>query len=442
VLIETPIESIYDVVVAELQAGMSPEDLLVANYVLGIAQLQLINDNHVRLQTLSASLWGSELASDRQLHPLLWAVYRSQEAKAYDVDIPDPPCVVELPNLESARSAVGAGLSARDWEQTEAGLFWMLRNDHTLDAWHTMAEHGAETNDRWHTAIEIAHGRRLLDATGWRAAEYVFRGMAQMACQANFDGNDQPTVPSFERNRSLVDSFPTNWANGSPDTSAVVELLTELRTADDEGAADAVLSMLNDGVSPDSLWDAITLAAAELTLRDLASPGLHGLTSHNGLHSAYILARDDRIQRMLLLRAASYVTMSRDAGLAKVGESSGSAWHIDGLEPSGTGTETPEQILEMLGGDRLEAVRVVMGYIAAGGDRSVLIQSQADMTLARARDAHQIKFPVAMVEEADRADPVWHAVLFACSVAHSPRPTDEVLDDYQPAIDALAKLAE
>jgi hypothetical protein len=62
------------------------------------------------------------------------------------------------------------------------------------------------------------------------------------------------------------------------------------------------------------------------------------------------------------------------------------------------------------------------------------------MTLARTLDAHAVKFPVAMIEEAERADPRWYAALFACSIAYSEVPSADVLDNYQPALDATALL--
>jgi hypothetical protein len=318
----------------------------------------------------------------------------------------------------------------------------MLRAGRGAAAWSAVVEHGAQTNNRWHTAIEVAHGRRLLETTGWRGAEWVFRGIAHMACAMAAGEKGLPTAPSYERNLTLVESLTGELPAGPSDSGATVELFTELRSADHVAAADTIVAMLRDGVSPNSLWDALALAAAELTLRRLGSAAIHAVTSNNALHFSYGMLADDRLKRLMLLRAASYLTLSRDEGIAANGDSPGTAWHIGTLTPAGAGGETPADIFAIAEDDPTDAVRVALGYLDAGGDREAFLRSQAEMTLARALDAHRVKFPVALIEEAELAAPPWQHVLLACTMSYSQLASAEILDDHEAALSALGRLTE
>ncbi|WP_215895879.1 hypothetical protein, partial [Acinetobacter baumannii] len=82
-------------------------------------------------------------------------------------------------------------------------------------------------------------------------------------------------------------------------------------TADDD--CELVVELLNKGVSPQSIWDALFLEGGELLMRQPGIVGLHTLTTTNALHYAYQTAADDETRRLMLLQSVAFLPMFRDA---------------------------------------------------------------------------------------------------------------------------------
>jgi hypothetical protein len=91
-----------------------------------------------------------------------------------------------------------------------------------------------------------------------------------------------------------------------------------------------VVELLNRGVAPQSVWDALFDAAGELLLRQPGIVSLHAVTSTNALHFAYRASGDDETRRLLLLQNAAFLPLFRGAmgGRGKVSER-----RIDQFEP-------------------------------------------------------------------------------------------------------------
>ena len=71
-----------------------------------------------------------------------------------------------------------------------------------------------------------------------------------------------------------------DWAGGRPDPMVTTAFLQTLRQASAKEAAVAVVTHLNQGVSANSLWDAILLAASELLCVGADDP--YGQLVHSG----------------------------------------------------------------------------------------------------------------------------------------------------------------
>src|SRR5439155_2867382 len=95
-----------------------------------------------------------------------------------------------------------------------------------------------------------------------------------------------------------------------------------------EAASAEVVKLLNQGISPGSVWDAAILSACELLMQNPGILSLHATTSTNALHYIYTASGDDLTRRLALLQAVGWQPLFR--GRIKPGQSTG----IDAL-PAG-----------------------------------------------------------------------------------------------------------
>ncbi len=130
----------------------------------------------------------------------------------------------------------------------------------------------------------------------------------------------------------------TTGRGGKPDAAASADLLATLRKGSDDDACEQVVELLNRGVAPQSIWDALFDGAGELLLRQPGIVSLHAVTSTNALHFAYQASGDDQTRRLLMLQNAAFLTLFREAmgGRGKVGDA-----RIDQLEPVATSKDEP-----------------------------------------------------------------------------------------------------
>ena len=107
--------------------------------------------------------------------------------------------------------------------------------------------------------------------------------------------------------------------------------------APSDDACEQVVELLNRGVAPQSVWDALFDGAGELLLRQPGIVSLHAVTSTNALHFAYQASGDDLTRRLLMLQNAAFLPMFRGAmgGRGKVADA-----RIDQLEPVATVART------------------------------------------------------------------------------------------------------
>ena len=103
------------------------------------------------------------------------------------------------------------------------------------------------------------------------------------------------------------------WRDGKVDSAATTELLATLRTKSNDEACDQVVELLNRGVAPQSIWDALHVAAGELLMRQPGIVALHAVTTTNALHYAYQASGNDETRRLLLLQNAAFLPMFRAA---------------------------------------------------------------------------------------------------------------------------------
>jgi hypothetical protein len=174
--------------------------------------------------------------------------------------------------------------------------------------------------------------------------------------------------------------------------------------------------MLNKGIAPQSIWDAIFVGAGELLLRQPGIVALHAVTTTNAIHFAYQTTRDDLTRKLLLLQNAALLPQFRESmkGRGRVQDAV-----LDGLEPvppEQQGAGAIEEILADLSRDRNRAAGKTLGYLSAGGDPAPLIDAARQVLIRKGDDAHDYKFGSAVMEDYRHVSPDFQKHFLAASM--------------------------
>jgi hypothetical protein len=288
--------------------------------------------------------------------------------------------------------------------------------------------------DIGHKAIYVSNAFRTLSCIGWQHAEPVLRSLAYALLAYDGDKNpadaDLPADRPWRRNVERAGKLGAGWQEGKVDDAAAKGLLATLRTGSDADAAGAVVERLNGGVAPQSCWDAVLCGAAELLMRKRGIVTLHAVTSANALRFAYDTTASLATRQRLLLQAASFVTLFRDA--AGLGGKAGGP-KVDELEPAdrsdkgdkAAGAEAVADVFATAGHDRPAGAAKALAYLQSGGAAKDLIDAARRLVFVKGNDAHDYKYSSAVLEDHAHLSPGWRDRYLAASLFHLPVPTDK-----------------
>jgi hypothetical protein len=268
-----------------------------------------------------------------------------------------------------------------------------------------------------HKAIFAAQCWRTLQAIGWQHAEPVLRSLAFGLLDLQGDSNHAAAGP-YEANLEQIIKVRDGWQIGKPDRAATCALLETLRQAEPETASAEVVRKLNEGVSPDSLWDAVVLAGNELLIRNPGIIALHAVTSANALHFIYGASSDASTRKLALLQAAGWIPLYRQR------IKSTSPVQIDAveaIEPEARGDAAVGEIFATISQDRARAAAKAIGYLDRGGSPDALFAAARRLIFRKGRDSHDYKYGAAAWEEFRLAsDPKWQVALAAAAMGNFP----------------------
>jgi len=207
-----------------------------------------------------------------------------------------------------------------------------------------------------------------------------------------------------------------DWQSGSPDAGATAEFLATLRGASDLDAAKAAVEIINRGVAPQSVWDALFDGAGEVLMRRPGIVGLHAVTTANALYYLYTASGDEATRRWITLQCASFVPSFRESSIGRGGSANDVL--IDKLEPLAL-AEPDRAVAEICGDisrDRLTAARKVLTYVRENPNPKALIDATRLLIFAKGNDAHDYKFSSAVLEDFYHVTPAWRDKYLAASV--------------------------
>jgi hypothetical protein len=218
----------------------------------------------------------------------------------------------------------------------------------------------------------------------------------------------------FRTNLDLAKNIRDTWRDGKLDSGATSDLLKALRSGSSNEVCPHVVELLNRGVAPQSIWDALHLGAGELLARQPGIASLHAVTSTNALRYAYETSGDDHTRRLLMLQNAAFLPMflSEMGGRGEVKE-----MKLDEL----TGAErqtAPEvdEIFAKAGDDRATAARLALKRVSETGNAEDVIDAARILTFLKGNDAHDYKFSSAALEDYYLVSPEWRNRFLASSM--------------------------
>ena len=444
---ETPRDRLIEQVAARIRKGMSYRELLAALLLAGVRNVQprpqvgfkfhavlVINSAHL------ASLASPD--SDRWL-PILWAVdrFKSAQLETQKTSGWRMGAVNEskVPSGAVARQAFIEAMDRWDEEAADAAAAALARNLGRDECFELFARYGArDWRDIGHKAIYVSNSFRTLDCIGWHNAEPVLRSLAYALLK--YDGqnpstSDEDADRPGRQNADRVKKVRANWQNGKPSPVAVEHLLATFRTASVSEAPDAVVEALNDGVSVNSIWDAILSAAGELLMRKTNILTLHAVTSANALRFAFEAAGPPQTRLMLLLQNAAFLPLFRDA----VGRRNLSSMRVDEMDekPVSANGDAVSEIFNQLGASRKDAAGMALGWLRQTGRAEDLMHAARRLVFLKGNDAHDYKFSSAVLEDYYHLSPPWRDRFLATSLFYLPgsgAPDNHLVDRIRAAL--------
>jgi hypothetical protein len=426
VLEDTPRDKVLEEIGNRIKKGTSYREVLAALFLAGIRNVQprpvgfkfhavlVVNAAHL------ASLAGPD--RDRWL-PIFWAIDNFKAAQAQNLKEGGWRMKLagelKLPPSHTSLEAFTHAMDEWDVEAADVAVAALARTASTHQLFDVFSRYGCrDFRDIGHKAIYVANAFRLLDTIGKQHTEPVLRSLAYALLEhegENPSKRDGAPDRSGRRNAELAKKFKARWQAGRPN-AASSDVVGAVRTGTDAELSDLVVSLLNRGVAPSSIWDGLFLAAGELLMRQPGIIGLHTLTTMNALHYSFQTATgDEQTRKVLLLQAAAFLPQFHDrmknAKLADI--------RIDKLEPPADRVAPTDagEVFETLSKDKLSAARLALAYLQSkpGGERE-LIDAGRRLIFLKGTDSHDYKFSAAVMEDYTRFAPELRRQFLAASL--------------------------
>ena len=427
---EAPQDGLLEAVATKVRGGTSYREILAALLLAGVRNVQprpsvgfkfhaVLVVNSAHLASLSAP------DSDRWL-PIFWALdyFKTQQLKEESASGWKMKAVDEssVPAASRARAAFIEAMDSWNAEAADAAVTALARTAGANEVFELLYRYGSrDYRSIGHKAIFVANSWRTLQCIGWQHAQPVLRSLVDALLNHGSDPNpatsDLAADHPWRYNIELVRSVRNTWRDGTPSTEATREMLATLRNGSPDDAMDLAAELLNRGVSPQSVWDAVLVGSGELLMQQPGIIGLHSLTTANALHYAYQATGDDTTRRMLLLQNCAFLPMFRQSA---VGRGAVSDRTVNDLKPADIQAdslqETVHEIFVDVSEDRVLAASKVRGFMHAGGDARQIMNAARRLIFLKGQSAHDYKFSSAVLEDYYHVSPEWRDLFLALSV--------------------------
>lgn len=356
--------------------------------------------------------------------PLFWALDNFKGAQATNLKESGwrmkPPADAKVPSPAKAREAFESAMESWDEEAADAAITGLARTATAGELFDLFARYGSrDFRDIGHKIIYVANAFRALEVIGWQHAEPVLRSLTFALLR--HDGKN-PAKEDFDADRpgrKNVKLLRLAGPNREPDRAAgqTKDVLESLRTAAAESLPRELLGLqiTYSAVSSRAVWDGLFLGAAELLMRQPGIVGLHTLTTLNALHYCARTTGDASLRHLLLLQAASFLPMFRDAMKAR---GKLTDVKIDELPVRDEQKKfTVDDVYAELGRDKAKAASTALSVLTADRSKVKELTDEARrLIFLKGTDSHDYKFSSAVLEDAALISPEWRDRFLAASV--------------------------
>jgi len=421
---DTPRERVLEEVAARIRGGLTYREILAALLLAGVRDIQprpvgfkfhavlVVNSAHL------ASLASPD--SDRWL-PIFWAIDQFKSSQAADIKEGGwkmaPVDESAVPPSHLAKQAFMDAMDHWDESAADAAVAGLARTAGEDELFELFARYGMrDFRDIGHKMIYVANSFRCLGVIGWQHAEPVLRSLAYAllergGAENNPANSDFPADRPYRENREKAKQIREGWLDGKASAEAATELLQTVRAGSASETSALTAKLLNAGVSPESISDALFNGAGELLMQAPGIIAIHAMTFTNAAHYTWRRAQSDETRRLLLLQNAAFLPLYRgshvDTGL-----------HIDALEPlapEAKGEEAVAEIFSDISKDRLTASRKILAYLKDHPNPASFAAAARRLIFLKGNNAHDYKFSAAVLEDYERLSPPWRDRLLAAS---------------------------
>jgi hypothetical protein len=417
---DTPRERLLDQVAERVRNGTSYQELLTAVMLAGVRGIEprpVGFKFHAVLVINSAHL-AAQAADDRDRWlPLFWSIDNfkgSQARNRQEGDWVMPPVnESRLPSATQARQRFTEAMDRWDEEGADAAVAGLVRSAGANGVIEQFWRYGArDFRDIGHKAIYVANSWRTLQTIGLRHAEPIMRSLAYALLEHrnedNPAGRDAPADRPGRDNLRRLTRIRAGWQRGRIANEATTELLASMRTGSPADASERVVALLNREFDPKSLWDALFAMAGELLMRQPGIVGIHCVTTTNALHYGYEASANDETRRFLLLQAAAFLPMFRQAMTGRGGLGEARIDTMEGMPVEARGAEAVTEIFTDVSRDRSNAARKTLALLDSDSSSvHALMAAARRLIFTKGSDSHDYKFCSAALEDFFHATPAW-----------------------------------
>lgn len=426
---DTPREQLLEKVAERIHQGASYREIVAGLLLAGVRNVQprpsVGFKFHAVLVVNSAHLASLASPDDQRWLPIFWALDYFKDSQARDVREGDwtmaPVNESKVPPAHKAREMFVNAMDKWDEEQVDVATAALARSASSDELFDLFSRYGArDYRSIGHKAIYVSNAWRTLDVIGWQYAEPVLRSLAYALLahegESNPAENDYKADRPYRENLSRVKQIRDDWRDGKLDESATKELLGTLYAGNSDEMCSQVVEMLNRGVSPQSVWDALLVGSGELLMRQPGIVGLHTLTTTNAMRYAFHTAANDETRRLVLLQNAAFLPMFRESMLGRGNVADVKITQLEPQAAEGSEGDALDTIFSTISKDRMAAARQTLAYARKHESPNDFIQRARVLVFLKGRDSHDYKFSSAVLEDYFQLSPAWRDRYLAASV--------------------------
>jgi hypothetical protein len=425
---DAPRERIPRELVRLIRRGLRYEDLLSALALAAVRNVQPYPDvgfkYHSFMVLRSIHSTTQHLSSSDKWLPIAWATdyFKETQAQERDTDGWRMPtrAVASVGSAKAARQAVIVALDNWDRDAADAAIVDYAQVARPEEMFSLLFPYGArDLRAIGHKVIAVSNAHCLIELLGNAQAVPILRSTVAALQNRDDDPNpashDLPPDQPWRQNLQRLREIPQSWRQGRNDSGARAELRASLYRLSENESGTVVVALLQQGISPEAIWQVLFDTAAELLMHQPGIVPLHAQTTANALYYIYRVCADEQTQQLTLLQCAAFMAMFRNLVSAAQPDI-----RLEALQPLPLDSPVDavdEIFADVSAGRRLQAARKSLSYLQTGGDAEALIAKARHHVVYNADEPHDYKYSEAVFDNyAHPANSDWRSRLLSAGM--------------------------